>query len=375
MIEGLQLSIPKRMGFIRIILTVSLLLSVLSSFNLWCGERTFPQMPLWNNFYLNLSGEIILLLLYCLLLVGSMFLRRHRLLLFLSIAVATVFVMADVNRLQAWFYFYNAMLLVFVFYNGRVDDSNKFTSYFIILQLIFASVYFFCGLNRFDSYFIESEFTATIAPLQHIFSERQFLFFVKTGQLIPFFLLFMGLGLIITPVRYLAFAFVMLFHVLLFFLLAPPFGNYNYPLWISNLSFILMAVFLFSGKTKQRYFSPSFLLKVPLFYTTVLFFIIFPFFTKTGAWPSYLTSNFKNDQNKSSLINLNSEEFANIPMYQKSFCIQVQNNYVLDYKLWCLHELNANCHNDSNIHKQIEKFVKQVNAKSSKNRELASHLQ
>lgn len=371
MIEGLQLSIPKRMAILKNILTVSLLVSVLSSLHLWCGERSFPRSQVWTWFYLNEWGEISLLACYCLLLIASMFLRKQRLIMFLSLVIATVFVLADLNRLQPWFFLYNAMLTAFVFYDGRVDDSNKFTSYFIILQLIFASVYFFAGLNRFNSFFVQEEFTYTIAPLQNILSERHYLFFLKIGVSIPYLMVFIGLGLIITSIRYLAFALVVLFHLLLFFLMMPAFGNYNYPLWISQPMFILLALFLFSGKTKQRYFSPSFLMGVPLFYLVVALFLILPFFTKLGTWPQYLTGDFKNYKSEQHLLKLKPSVFEKIPNYEKSFCKESSNGYSLDYNAWCLHELNAACFNEKAIEKEVEAYVKQFDVKSPKNVQLA----
>lgn len=355
--EVIQLSIPKRMGFIRIILTMSLLISVLTSYNLWCGERTFPLTPIWPEFYLNRSGEWLLLIMYCLSLLASLLLRRERLSLFVSILIAFVFVVTDINRLQPWFYFYNAMLLIFVFYNGRVDDPNKFTSYFIILQLIFASVYFFCGLNRIGVNFVEQEFTTTIAPLRSILSGRHFLFLIKIGHFIPFILVFIGMGLIITPLRYLAFSFVMVFHVILFIILSPIMGIYNYPLWLSQIVFAALSFFLFSGKTKQRYFSPSFLFKVPLFYLTLLLFIIFPFFTKAGIWPNCLSISFKNVKNSNQHVVINSVEYNSMPMYQRSFCKHLNENYELDYQAWCENELNVSCNEEKRIERSIKNYI------------------
>jgi hypothetical protein len=345
------------MGFIRIILTMSLLISILTSYNLWCGERTFPQIPVWPQFYLNRSGEWFLLILYCLSLLASLFLRRERLSLFISLIIAFVFVLTDLNRLQPWFYFYNAMLLIFVFYNGRVDDPNKFTSYFIILQLIFASVYFFCGLNRFGLNFVEQEFTTSIAPLNSILSIRHFLFLIKIGQFIPFILVFIGLSLIITPLRYLAFSFVIVFHLILFILFSPIMRIYNYPLWLSQIAFAFLSFFLFSGKTKQRYFSPSFLFKVPLFYLTMLLFVIFPFCNQMDVWPNCFSFSFKNLKHSNKHLIINSAEYNSLPMYPRSFCRNLNENYVLDYQAWCENELNVSCNEVMRVESSIKNYI------------------
>ena len=371
MIEGLQLSIPKRMAYIKNILTIGLLVSVLSGLHLWCGEREFPYAPAIQGYYLDGIWEIVLLAMYCVLLLASMFLRKQRLLLFFSMLLAVVLVLADVNRLQPWFYFYNAMLLVFVFYNGRVDDSNKFTAYFITLQLVFASVYFFAGLNRLGTGFIEEEFSHTIAPLQQVLSERHYLFFLRVGVTLPFALLFMGLGLIITPIRYLAIALVIIFHAVLFFIMLPAFGTYNYALWISQLVFIFLAMFLFSGKTKQRYFSPSFLFNLPLFYVLVILFLILPFFNQSGRWPQYLTLDFKNKKPGLHTVGLEQAAYNQLPNYERSFCKVKQGNYEIDYESWCLHELNATCTDHKGIEEKLAGGSKKTDVNPPKNAELA----
>lgn len=369
--EGLQQSIPKRMGALKNILTIGLLVSVLSSAHLWCGERVFPRAPVWSSFYLNEWAEVALLVLYVVLLLASLFLRKQRLLLCLAITVATVFVLADLNRLQPWFYFYNAMLLVFVFYNGRVDDSNNFTAYFISLQVIFASLYFFAGVNRLGDGGMTEEFNHSIAPMQHMLSERHFLFFMRVGVTIPFLLLFSGLGLIVMPVRYLAISLVVLFHLLLFVMLMPFFGNYNYPLWISQPVFILLALLLFSGKTKQRYFSPSFLLNLPLFYVIVILFWVMPVFSRFGAWPSYLTGDFRNYHTGKHIVDVSDEQYRQLPFYERSFCTPKGNTYELDVNAWCLHELNATYCSDVDLPGNSKAPATRSAEKTTKNNELA----
>jgi hypothetical protein len=183
MIEGLKMTIPQRLGLLRVCVTCSLIISVLLSFNLWGGYRDFPYTPAMEGFTVSAPFDIFLVILHLILLCLSIFVNRHRLVIFLALSISLLLVLGDMNRLQPWFYIYTSMLLVFVFYNGRVDDSNNFTGYFILLQIIFASVYFFCGISQLNPYFIHTDFPEIISPLKQIVSERQFIFLTRMGLL------------------------------------------------------------------------------------------------------------------------------------------------------------------------------------------------
>src|SRR6185436_1371208 len=100
MIEGLQLNIPRRMILVRIVLTFSLVISVLLSFNLWAGARSFPYAPAMGVFEYQLPLDYVVIILTLLLWIGSLFFQWHRLLIFSAVALSVLLVMCDLNRLQ-----------------------------------------------------------------------------------------------------------------------------------------------------------------------------------------------------------------------------------------------------------------------------------
>ena len=238
MMDGLKISIPQRIILLRVTLTLSLIISVFLSLNLWAGYRDFPYAPLYRLNVIPVHYDFVIIGLALLFWLCSMFLKQQRLFIFLAFVLCVYLSLMDVNRLQPWFYIYNSLLIIFIFYNGRVDDPNKFTSIFIILQLIFASVYFYTGISQLNSGFITSVFPEIIHPLKRLMSERQFLFFVKTGHVVPYIMIFIGLGFTISPLRYLAIALAVFIHVLLLIFLFPSAANPNYALWFSNLTFL-----------------------------------------------------------------------------------------------------------------------------------------
>jgi hypothetical protein len=252
-----------------------------------------------------------------------------------------------------------------------VDDSNRFTSYFICLQIILASVYFFCGISQLNASFIDTEFSSIIEPLKSMVSERQFIFFKKIGVATPYVLIFTGLGLIISPIRYLAITVGIVIHLCLLVLLFPSRSNHNYALWFSNLVFGVLLVALFSGKTKQRYFSPSYLFHIPAFYAVMLLFVIMPFFNSSGQWPDYLSSNFKSGRNKTVSIKIEPGLYKKLPFYQRSFCLSSGNGYLLQYNQWCGNELGVECYPERPVFNSIYQYLRKFRSDSPNEEQLA----
>lgn len=349
--DGLKLSIPQRMKLLRITLILSLIFSIFLSAQLWGGYRTFPYAPVIRDNFLPAPYDLILTVVAVLSWIASMFLNKQRLFIFLSLALCVFLVLLDLNRLQPWFYIYNSLLAVFLFYNGRVDDPNKFTSIFIILQLIFASVYFYSGLSQLNPAFVATHFVDLISPLSNLMSDRQFLFFKKMGAVSPYLLMFIGIGLTISPMRYIATLLATAVHLLLLVFLFPSEANSNYALWFSNLVFIIMLFLLFSGKTKQRYFSPTFLFRKPLFYLVAALFLVMPAFNVTNRWPDFLSFNFNSGNTNSAVITLSDSAKKQLPFYQQHFCRRSSSSFVqpsnaahtIDFESWARHELHADC--------------------------------
>jgi uncharacterized membrane protein YjdF len=259
-------------------------------------------------------------------------------------------VLFDVNRLQPWFYVYNAILFIFMFYDGRVDNSNKFTSIFIFIQLIVASVYVFNGISQLmNPFFVITDFYDAILPLKKIMSERQFLFFLKAGKFVPYIMIFIGLGLLVRPVKYLAISFGVALHVLLFIFLFPSANNHNYALWFMNMVFTFMVLFLYSGKTQQRYFSVAVLFQKPLFYMIIVAFWIMPAFNFKEKWPGSLSFNFKSGPSPNENLLISENDFERLPFYIRGFCTKKSGEYVLRLRSWCSHELKSEYFNHAPI--------------------------
>lgn len=340
--EGLRTPIPQRLYFIRVIVSLGLFFSFYLSISLWGSDHFFPAVPVLQSISIDTPWHYGLMVASSLCLLCSLVFYNTRLFIVLSLIINVFMVLLDMNRLQPWFYIYNAILFIFLFYDGRVDNPNRFTSLFILIQLIVASVYVFNGLNQLTNpLFVVSDFYDVISPLKKILSERQFLFFLKMGKIVPFIPIFIGVGMLIRPVKYLAISLAAVMHLSLFVLLFPSAANTNYALWFMNLVFACMIFFLFSGETRQRYFSPAVLFTRPLFYAVCVAFWIMPALPGQSVWPESLCFNFKSGVSATRNLQLSEPDYQNLPHYIRAFCVKGSNAYVLRVNAWCSHELNS----------------------------------
>jgi hypothetical protein len=338
---GFQMNIPQRLSWTRIIITLSLVISFFLSGGLWTGSALFPDAPLFNGLHLDPPFDFILTAMSIISLLVSLFAEKRRAFIFLALLINIFLVMCDMNRLQAWFYIYNATLLVLLFYNGRVDNPGKYTSTFTIIQIIIAAVYIFNGIDQLNPNFISTDFYDVVSPLASISTERQFAFVLKAGTFVPYFLIFIGVGLLIQPVRYLAIFCAWAFHLFMFILLFPSAKNEHYALWFMNIVFAALLFFLFSGKTRERYFSWTILAQKPVFYLVIVAFWIAPLASRFNYWSKAPSASFLCGKSSIHKTSISRQAYAQLPFYLRHFCSESEEGYELRITDWCRHELKS----------------------------------
>jgi hypothetical protein len=140
-----------------------------------------------------------------------------------------------------------------------------------------------------------------------------------------------------------------------------PFGNnYNGVVWPWNLIMIVLALFLFSGKTNERFFSVSHLFKLPVFYFVMILFWILPVFNLAGKWETYLSFSLYSGNNHSAKILLNDKAYNQLPPYVKHFVYYQGGQYVLYPKEWCLTELKTPLYPERRIFENVYRYVQKI---------------
>ena len=98
MIEGLTIPIPQRLLLIRVTICIALIISVLLSINLWAGERLFPYAPAYESSFVKAPYDYFVIGFFLLVIIASLFLKNHRLLIFLALLIGAAMVFYDLNR-------------------------------------------------------------------------------------------------------------------------------------------------------------------------------------------------------------------------------------------------------------------------------------
>lgn len=363
--EGLQLKIFTRLKLIKSVLALGLLFSILFSHNLWAGQRWFPTCSMIQDFYVAPPYDYILFGLEIVLLLLLLIAPQTRLYIFLVLVLHIVWILLDQNRLQPWFYIYSIMLLVLFFYNWRIDNVNNYYSFFIILQVCLAAVYVYSGLQKFNPAFIQETYPWFIKPLQAVFSERQMISLNKTGYVIPFYEIALGLMLLTKPIRYIAIPMAICLHLAIVILMGPLGNNYNSVVWPWNIFMILLVILLFSGKTTERYFAISHLFKLPVFYLVLVLFWIMPAFNLFNKWETYLSFSLYSGNNHDGKIILSNKAYENLPLYIKHYVKRESDIYILYPKRWCLEELNAPMYPERRIFDKVTYHLQKLTSTSA----------
>ena len=139
----------QKMAKVRIVeisLSLSLIVGVSMSFNLWNSNRVIPYCSISNllNNYAALLSDISISALILLLIFSFFFskpLIKCFIILFLLLSVSI-----DINRLQPWVYIY-ILMFFFTFFK----NEETFTLLTIIL---FSSIYFWSGLHKINQSFL-----------------------------------------------------------------------------------------------------------------------------------------------------------------------------------------------------------------------------
>lgn len=349
--------ITQRLELIKLVTLIGILASVLLSLNLWAGQRWFPKVPIFEQFtgltapydYVNLIVLIILILLA--------FFTQHKRSVGLLILFSVYLCIDDQNRLQPWFYNYILILAILLFYKRRVDEPNNYNTVFISLQLLVALVYIFSGIQKFNSSFLSETFNWMISPLEDFFSSRQMTLFHKLGPVIPYIEIFIGLGLLFRPLRFIAVPIVIIMHLFILILLGPIGKSYNYVIWPWNVIMIVLNLLLFARVKQERFFDISFLFKGLSFYIVITLMLIFPIFSLNNKYDSYLSSSLYSANTHDCKLILSNNAYNKLPYYTRNFVSKEEDFNVLYIKHWALEELKTPCVPEYRIFKAVQHHI------------------
>ncbi len=352
--------LTQRLQLIKLTVLIGLFASVLLSINLWAGQRWFPKVPLIEGFsglrapfdYINVA-VIVLLLFFC-------FSNTSKKPVLALLLFCMYLCFEDQNRVQPWFFNYLFILCILLFYKQRMDEPNNFISVFMCLQVLVALIYIFSGIQKFNSFFVEDTFKWMIGPLNPVLSVKQMALFTRAGNLVPYFELFIGFGLLIKQTRFIALPLVIIMHVFILLMLGPVGKSFNYVIWPWNMVMIVLCLLLFSNVKQERFFDISILFKSAAFYLVITVMLIFPIFSLNNKYDSYLSSSLYSGNTHGCKLILSDKAYQKLPFYLKSFVTRNSDYNILYIKNWAMNELNVPCVPEYRIFKKVQSYVMDI---------------
>lgn len=358
--------IPQRLQLIKYTVLIGMLVSVLLSLNLWGGFRYFPKTAFFDNYtgipapydYLNLAILILLIIIA--------FLSSKKGPTMLLILFSLYLCADDQNRLQPWFYDYNLILLVLLFFKQRVDEPNNYTSVFISIQVLVALIYIFSGLQKINDHFVTDTFSWMISSLEATLNQRQMNLVLKFGYIAPYLELIFGIGLLIKPFRYIILPSVILMHVLILIFIGPFGKSYNAVVWPWNIIMIAINLLLFANVKQERFFDVAILFKGLCFYIVLTLMLIFPIFSFNNKYDSYLSSSLYSGNTHGCKLILTDSAYHQLPMYVRNFVTTTSDYNILNVKTWALTELGSPCIPEYRVFRHTQNEVVQLTHTSEK---------
>jgi len=248
---------------------------------LWLADRFFPLAPV-HDVLLYVSSFVhtglFWLSISCMVLIWIFPGRKIAVILFLSeIASCTL----DQNRWQPWEYQFICMVGAYVFIQ---DEKKRKLSW----QLIIVGIYFFSGLNKFNSYFIHNIWNGLfLKEFAGVYGAGTWL--LRAGYLMPLIEMTGAIALCFGRTRRIAVWALSAMHLLNLIVFGPLGLNMNSVIWPWNvlMPFLLYGLFYKEGMQFSRStWKPVYTMLM------ILAWWILPWLQLVGLWDKYLSGVF-----------------------------------------------------------------------------------
>ena len=271
---------------IKILLQVTCLfwlVAKLITWKLWLSNRLYPITPVFDIFYKVHEGFHILLLLVSIICLIFLFLRpktNHLLVVLLIVEILSCAL--DQNRWQPWEYQYIFTIFIFLIYKKKQENI------IVTIAFILACTYFFSGLSKINSGFLDKVWSNMILMKffkvskmianHHIIRHIGYLFGIAEAAL--------GLALFVGKPRKIVAVVLILMHLFILFLLGPFGLKYNSSIWPWNMSMIFYLITIFFSSYKLDFLKLVQVESIPV----VIFWGLLPALNFIGKWDDYLGS-------------------------------------------------------------------------------------
>ena len=325
------------------IISVGLLIGLFLSQKLWITNRLLPLTPALP---INQPFGSFLLILLAAFLTASLISLKKRNWLTLCLVVLYILFLLDQNRLQPWAYQYCVMLTLITLQYKKTQNKT----YLSTLQIVFASIYFWSGLQKVNTGFITNVVPWFLSAWKVQLSLSNY---IIIGNLMAVTEIFMGVGLLHRKTKDISLYFIIAMHIFIVITLGPWGLNHNSVVWPWNLVMIALAMLLF--KNNHFEVKKTFTLtKLELILVTA--YITLPALHNLGLTDSYLSHALYSGNIHSAHINY--QIFPSYFAHNQSLLKEIEtNNKQISLQQWSFTELNVPIYPQERIFRSIAKTL------------------
>ena len=251
---------------------------MLISAPLWKNTRFFPLLPVSERFPI-LSPPLDQWLFIGLLLIMALSLRFYRVCISVFLLGILFLSLEDLNRCQPWVYIYWVMMLLTMLPEQVAIPGCR---------LALSAVYFWAGVQKFNSLFFHEVapfFAAPLAQWLPVWAVNGAQWSIAAAPVIE---IFIAGGLWIPTCRRVAILAACLLHATGLLLLGPLGNQFNAVVWPWNVAMVLLILILFQGADDSPAGISS-LVRDPRATVLLALFCLLPVLSYWGKWDSYLS--------------------------------------------------------------------------------------
>ncbi len=351
-----------RIYWLKVVVGLGFIFGLLLSLKLWAGSRFYPLTPVLDIFPpIPFPLDWIILLALFGLLTAIVISSKPKWFIWVSVAVVTLLVLLDQQRLQPWVYQYAFMLATLGLFSWKWDDVEAKNTTLNVCRFIIASIYFWSGLQKLNLEFIGSVFPWMIAPIAQLFPETAQPAFYVFGIFVPFIEMGIGIGLLTRKFRTIAIYLAIAMCIFVLWTIGPFGHNWNSVVWPWNITMAILVIILFA-KTKTVPLLQILWVRNYAFHKIILVvFGLLPLFYFFNIWDSYLSWSLYSGTPNEAAIYMSDRVKYRLPNRVQQFVqTDSRDRNVLPISDWAFAELNVPPYPETRIFENIARSICKV---------------
>jgi hypothetical protein len=346
-----------RLKSIKLITILFLIGGLTLSFKLWLVDRLFPLIPLIDGLEsLPYYANYVLFICLIISLLCEIY-KPNKWSLASGLFILFFLLLQDQNRLQPWVYIYILILLPFCLsYFFKISGVNLLT----LIKIIFIAMYFWSGVQKVNSIFINEGFLQILVKLFKIQDPQILKNLLPLGYIIPTIEVFVAVSLTSKKLRNIGVVLAIVTHIFILIYISPIGINTNYIIYPWNVAMIFLVIALFYNEdTNFNFLDIRHCKTTFLSYVYVLLVGLLPMLNFLGQWDDYLSFSLYSEKKKIFYIAI-SDKYIEQFNHKFDDCFlklddNIQGGKVIDVNKWSMKELNVPIYPEIRIFERISK--------------------